>query len=113
MRKRRSCPITNVIIAASALRPGGRLDGGEGPMNDEILAYYNQGAEAERLAHGAGRLELARTQELLRRYLPPAPAVVYDVGGGSGAYACWLARRGYAVHLLDAVPLHVAQARDA
>jgi SAM-dependent methyltransferase len=82
-------------------------------MNNEILAYYNQGTEAERLAHGAGRLELARTQELLRRYLPPVPAVVYDVGGGSGAYACWLAALGYEVHLLDLMPLHVEQAQQA
>ena len=36
-----------------------------------------------------------------------------DVGGGSGVYACWLAARGYTVHLLDAVPLHVEQARAA
>jgi SAM-dependent methyltransferase len=54
-----------------------------------------------------------RTQELLARYLPPAPATVLDVGGGPGAYAVWLARRGYAVHLLDPVELHVAQAREA
>jgi SAM-dependent methyltransferase len=39
--------------------------------------------------------------------------VVYDVGGGPGAYALWLARRGYIVHLLDAVPLHVEQAQAA
>ena len=82
-------------------------------MNNDILAYYNRGAEADRLALGAGRLELARTQELVRRYLPPAPAVVYDVGGGSGAYACWLAALGYEVHLLDLMPLHVEQARQA
>jgi SAM-dependent methyltransferase len=82
-------------------------------MNTDILAYYNRGDEAARLRHGLGRLELARTQELLRRYLPPAPASIYDVGGGSGVYACWLAAMGYAVHLLDLTPLHVAQALAA
>ncbi len=77
------------------------------------MAYYNLSLEAQRLTRGVGRLELERTQELLQRYLPSAPAVVYDVGGGSGVYACWLAALGYQVHLLDAVPLHVEQARQA
>jgi SAM-dependent methyltransferase len=48
---------------------------------------------------------------LLTRFLPAAPAVVADVGGGPGVYAAWLASRGYHVHLLDPVPLHVEQAR--
>jgi ubiquinone/menaquinone biosynthesis C-methylase UbiE len=36
-----------------------------------------------------------------------------DIGGGPGEYAAWLARAGYEVSLLDAVPLHVEQAREA
>jgi ubiquinone/menaquinone biosynthesis C-methylase UbiE len=50
---------------------------------------------------------------LLARYLPPAPATVLDVGGGAGVYALPLAREGYSVYLIDAVPLHVEQAREA
>jgi ubiquinone/menaquinone biosynthesis C-methylase UbiE len=38
---------------------------------------------------------------------------VLDVGGGAGVYALPLAREGYSVHLIDAVPLHVDQAREA
>jgi ubiquinone/menaquinone biosynthesis C-methylase UbiE len=79
----------------------------------EILQHYELGLEAARLSTGKNQLERARTQELLARYLPPPPAVVLDVGGGSGVYACWLAARGYTVHLVDAVPLHVEQARAA
>src|SRR5258707_15846216 len=82
-------------------------------MHDDMAAYYNLGQEAARLGRGLGQLELARMQELLRRYLPPAPAVIYDVGGGSGVYSCWLAALGYEVHLLDFMPLHVEQARQA
>ena len=52
-------------------------------------------------------------RELITRYLPAMPAVVYDVGGGPGSYACWLARGGYEVHLVDPVPLHVKQASAA
>jgi SAM-dependent methyltransferase len=85
----------------------------ESPLLPEILAYYGQGGEDERLLRGVGRLELARTQELLTRYLPAPPGVVYDIGGGAGRYACWLARLGYQVHLIDAAPLHVEQALAA
>jgi 2-polyprenyl-3-methyl-5-hydroxy-6-metoxy-1,4-benzoquinol methylase len=33
------------------------------------------------------------------------------VGGAAGAYAGWLAERGYTVHLVDAVPRLVEEAR--
>lgn len=77
------------------------------------MRHYENGHEAQRLAIGVGQLELVRTQELVRRYLPPPPAVIFDVGGGPGVYACWLARQGYEVHLIDAVSLHVQQAQRA
>lgn len=44
------------------------------------------------------------------RHLSPAPAVLLDVGGGSGRYAAWLASLGYEVHLIDPAPKHVEQA---
>src|SRR4051794_37358049 len=81
-------------------------------MDPEVAAFYALGLEAERLSTW-GRLERVRTQELLARFLPPAPASVLDVGGGPGAYALWLARRGYAVRLVDPVDLHLQQAREA
>jgi ubiquinone/menaquinone biosynthesis C-methylase UbiE len=80
---------------------------------DEIADFYALGFERERLAAGAGALELVRTQALLERYLPDPPATVADVGGGPGRYAVWLAERGYQVHLIDPVPLHVEQAKAA
>jgi 2-polyprenyl-3-methyl-5-hydroxy-6-metoxy-1,4-benzoquinol methylase len=66
-----------------------------------------------RLRTGWFQLERAQTQELLLRHLPATPATVIDAGGGAGAYACWLAARGYHVHLIDPVPKHVEQARAA
>ncbi len=80
---------------------------------DDVIQHYESVSEESRLQQGTSRLERLRTQELLTRYLPPPPAVVLDVGGGPGAYACWLARQRYAVHLIDLVPLHVEQARHA
>ncbi|MFI0739506.1 class I SAM-dependent methyltransferase [Streptomyces sp. NPDC021100] len=81
----------------------------------EIIAFYTEGYdEATRLTASAdGRLELVRTQELLRRHLPPAPAAVLDVGGGPGVHARWLADDGYDVRLIDPVPRHVEAARGA
>ena len=76
-----------------------------------ILAYYARGQEDDRLEPDEGKLERCRTEELLLRYLPAPPAVVLDVGGGTGRYAIWLAARGYTVHLVDPVPLHLDQAR--
>jgi SAM-dependent methyltransferase len=78
-------------------------------MDTEIVAHYEQGGERDRLAGWS--LERIRTEELLGRLLPPPPARVLDVGGGPGRYAAWLADRGYAVTLLDPVPLHVEQAQ--
>ncbi|MFJ9178259.1 class I SAM-dependent methyltransferase [Streptomyces sp. NPDC102360] len=79
---------------------------------DEILAYYStRFDEHARLTSSAvGVLELVRTQELLRRHLPAAPASVLDVGGGPGAHARWLVEDGYRVHLVDPVERHVREA---
>ena len=81
--------------------------------NSDILRHYSEGDEASRLRTGFFQLEHARTQELILRYLPPAPATIIDAGGGAGTYACWLAARGYHVHLIDPVAKHVEQARAA
>src|SRR5439155_2231303 len=43
------------------------------------------------------------------RALPPAPARILDVGGATGVYAGPLAEAGYAVHVVDPVPEHVAR----
>jgi SAM-dependent methyltransferase len=79
-------------------------------LPEEILAYYERGGENTRLREGAGRLEFWRTQDVLRRLLPAAPARVLDVGGGTGIHAEWLAADGYAVEVVDPVPMHVERA---
>ena len=82
------------------------------PVPHEMQVYYELGLEANRLFHGHGHLELARTQEIILRHLPPAPCAVLDVGGGPGVYAGWLAARGHRVTLIDASPFHVKQANE-
>jgi 2-polyprenyl-3-methyl-5-hydroxy-6-metoxy-1,4-benzoquinol methylase len=83
-------------------------------MSEETFReHYETGYERGRLAGGSSRIEFARTKELLRRFLPSAPATILDVGGGPGVYAAWLADEGYQVHLVDSLPLHVQQATAA
>jgi SAM-dependent methyltransferase len=74
-----------------------------------IERFYSQVIDENiRLSMSAdGRLELLRTQEILRRFLPSPPAQVLDVGGGTGAHARWLVEDGYHVDLVDPVVRHV------
>jgi ubiquinone/menaquinone biosynthesis C-methylase UbiE len=81
-------------------------------LPDDISEYYNAGREESRLERPAGVLERLRTQELILRSVPQLPATIIDVGGGTGPYAFWLAELGYTVHLVDAMPLHIEQARE-
>jgi ubiquinone/menaquinone biosynthesis C-methylase UbiE len=80
---------------------------------DDLESFYGLGLERDRLTVGSGALEFVRTQVLLERYLPASPATIADIGGGPGRYTVWLAERGYRVHLIDPVQLHIEQAEAA
>ena len=81
--------------------------------SSKMQEHYAAVQEAERLAAGVGELERVRTQDVLARHLPKAPARILDVGGAAGVHALWLARQGYEVHLSDPVARHVEQAKEA
>ena len=83
-------------------------------IHPDIDRFYTSGFdEVDRLhVDAAGRLERVRSQELLLRHLPPAPARVLDVGGGPGVYAAWLASLGYEVTLVEPVDRHREQASE-
>jgi ubiquinone/menaquinone biosynthesis C-methylase UbiE len=81
-------------------------------VRKEIEKHYSEVQESERLASGVGELERLRTEAILAAHLPPPPAVIYDVGGAAGVYAFPLAEKGYTVHLIDPVELHLEQARS-
>jgi len=80
---------------------------------DQIIEYYNNFDEGDRLSPPWGQVEFIRTREIIQRYLNSPPAVLLDIGGAAGRYACWLAKAGYEVHLVDPVPRHIEQAREA
>lgn len=77
----------------------------------EVVADYDRFAEELRLEQGPFQLEFARTKDILGRLLPSQPARIVDVGGAAGAYSAWLASRGHEVHLVDASPRLVEEAR--
>jgi SAM-dependent methyltransferase len=79
-------------------------------LQEEILQYYQSTDETRRLQRVESELELLRTRDILRRFLPPSPAEILDVGGGPGVHAFWLAGQGYRTHLLDLIPKHIQQA---
>lgn len=82
------------------------------PVPPEMFEHYSTGYEAQRLQRGVSHIELVRSQEIIMRYIPKPPATVFDIGGGPGVYAFWLAKQGYEVHLIDVNPLHIEQARQ-
>jgi SAM-dependent methyltransferase len=83
----------------------------EPTIDPTIAAHYSQGRpEDTRLRGGPGLVELARTQQVVRRHLPDGRLRILDVGGGSGIHAQWLAAEGHEVHVVDPVAVHVEQA---
>jgi len=77
---------------------------------EEIRDHYEHDIdEGERLTLGPGRLEFVRTQEIIRRRLPPGPLRILDVGGGTGIHAAWLADDGHEVHVVDPMAHHVEE----
>jgi SAM-dependent methyltransferase len=75
---------------------------------DAVVSHYEIIREERRITQGLGQLELLRTQEIVRRFLPPPPASILDVGGGPGVHAAWLATDGYQPHVVDLTSRHVA-----
>lgn len=76
----------------------------------EVLEFYEKGAEIGRLNRGLGIIEADRTKDILSRYVRPGMDV-YDVGGGIGYYAGWLAEQGCNVSLFELAPAAIEYAK--
>ena len=87
------------------------LQAKETALSEGVQKFYESGVERERLKKGTGRLEKLRTEKLLEQFLPQPPATILDVGGGTGIYTFDLAKRGYAVYLIDPVAYHIEEAK--
>jgi len=77
---------------------------------NEVLEFYNAGAEKGRLEKGLGKVELYRTKEILKKYITNTNNIIYDIGGGIGIYSSWLSELGNEVHLLELAPSAVEYA---
>src|SRR5260370_7456449 len=66
-----------------------------------IEQYYAEYPEHEGLSCVRGQLEFERTKRIVQRFLPIPPAIIADVGGGTGPYSFWLASLGYEIHLIE------------
>jgi len=78
---------------------------------NEMQEHYNVIEEKDRLSFGVGLLEKERTREIILRYLDKRSGKILDAGGAAGVYSFWLAELGYEVHLGDASPKHIEQAK--
>lgn len=80
-------------------------------IDSSATAFYDAGSEFNRLRTGIGRIEFARTKEILLGTLPKPPSVIYDIGGAYGEYAWWLTSLGYEVHLFDLSERNIEMSR--
>ena len=71
------------------------------PSKRSIEQYYAEYPEHDRLSSARGQLEFERTKRIVQRFLATPPAIVADVGGGTGPYSFWLASLGYETHLIE------------
>ena len=78
---------------------------------EDVVGFYTDHPDEERLLHGWGLLEFERSKEIVLRHLPGAGQTVLDIGGGTGIYSEWLAGLGHDAHLIDITPSHIGFAR--
>lgn len=76
-------------------------------ISRDIEIFYNKASEETRLDKGMGRFEFERIKFLIEKYIQRTPSRIIDVGGGTGRYSEWLAKKGHNVHLVEPVVKHV------
>src|SRR5690606_40301177 len=82
-------------------------------MRRNIEVFYNKASEETRLDKGMGVFEFERIKSLIDKHIPLSVSKIIDIGGGTGKYSEWLAKKGHQVHLVEPVTKHlqIAQSR--
>lgn len=80
-------------------------------ISRNIELFYNKASEETRLNKGMGIFEFERVKSLIEKYTPDSSSKIIDVGGGTGNYSEWLAKKGHLVHLVEPVLKHIKIAR--
>lgn len=81
-------------------------------ISRNIELFYNKASEENRLEKGMGIFEFERIKSLIEKYIPSSSSKIIDIGGGTGKYSEWLARKGHQVHLVEPVPKHIKLAQN-
>ena len=83
-------------------------------ISRNIEVFYNKASEETRLDKGMGIFEFERIKTLIEKYIPSSSSKIMDIGGGTGKYSEWLAKKGHQVHLIEPVSKHIriAQTRS-
>lgn len=58
-----------------------------------IELFYNRASEETRLDKGMGVFEFERIKSLIEKYIPTSSSKIIDIGGGTGKYSEWLAKK--------------------
>ena len=77
-----------------------------------IERFYTKASEETRLEKGMGVFEFERIKILIGKYIPNSSSKIIDVGGGTGKYSEWLAKKGHQVHLVEPVLKHLKIAQN-
>lgn len=77
-----------------------------------IEHFYNKASEETRLEKGMGVFEFERIKLLIEKFIPATSSKIIDVGGGTGKYSEWLAKKGHQVHLVDPINKHIQIAQN-
>ena len=80
-------------------------------ISRKIELFYNKASEETRLDKGMGIFEFERIKSLIEKYIELPHSTIVDVGGGTGKYSEWLARKGHIVHLVEPVNKHITIAQ--
>lgn len=81
-------------------------------ISRDIERFYNKASEETRLDKGLGVFEFERVKSLIDKHLSNTSSRILDVGGGTGKYAEWLAKKGHEVHLIEPVDKHLLTAQN-
>jgi ubiquinone/menaquinone biosynthesis C-methylase UbiE len=81
-------------------------------ISRDIELFYNKVSEETRLEKGMGVFEFERIKSLIEKYIPTTSSKIIDIGGGTGKYSEWLAKKGHQVHLVEPVSKHIRIAQN-
>lgn len=80
-------------------------------ISKELENFYNKASEETRLEKGMGIFEFERIKVLIQSHISKPNSTIIDIGGGTGKYSEWLAKKGHQVHLLEPVEKHIKLAK--